>query len=113
MVGTNGVFASLIGYARRHPHLGIELAEWWPERRCRATWGELVRPDGFGRWRQHHDPRHDQGLGEDLVLDFFLEYDNATEPTERVAAKLRGYLDLAHAKNLYTPTLFWLPTHGR
>jgi len=102
IVGTNGFFTSLAGYARRHPRRGVELAEWWSERRCRATWGEIVQPDGFGRLRQH-----------DRLLDFFLEYDNATEPTQRVAAKLDSYAELARAKDLFTPVLFWFPTPGR
>lgn len=106
IVGVNGFFCALAGYARRHPRLGAELTDWWPERRCRQTWGEIVQPDGFGRWRERHD-------GDDEVLDFFLEYDNGTEPTHRVAAKLDGYAALAHAKDLFTPTLFWLPTPGR
>jgi hypothetical protein len=102
IVGTNGFFTALAGHARRHPRRDAELAAWWSERHCRQTWGEIVRPDGYGRWREH-----------ERVLDFFLEYDNATEPTDRVAAKLDGYTALARAKDLFTPTLFWLPSPGR
>jgi hypothetical protein len=102
IVGTNGFFCALAGYARQHPRRGVKLVDWWSERRCHQTWGEIVQPDGYGRWHEH-----------DQVLDFFLEYDNATEPTPRVAAKLDGYAELARAKDLFTPVLFWFPTPGR
>src|SRR5262245_7176418 len=47
-VGVNGFFCALLGAARRRDD--TELRVWWPERRCRATWGEVVRPDGYGVW---------------------------------------------------------------
>jgi hypothetical protein len=61
-----------------------------------------VRPDGYGRWREHG-----------TEVDFFLEYDRGTEPLDRLAAKLAGYQDLAAATEIATPVLFWLPTGGR
>jgi hypothetical protein len=61
-----------------------------------------VRPDGYGRWR----------LG-DREVDFFLEYDRGTEPTDRLAAKLAAYQELVDASEIPTPVLFWLPTPGR
>lgn len=39
-----------------------ELVEWWPERRCTAEWGEVVRPDKFGTLRR---PTR--------VVEFFVE----------------------------------------
>ena len=61
-----------------------------------------MRPDGYGRWREH-----------EREVDFFLEYDQGTEPLERVAAKLAGYHKLALATKIATPVVFWLPTSGR
>jgi Replication-relaxation len=75
---------------------------WWSERRCVDRWGHMVRPDGYGRWREH-----------DREVDFFLEYDRGTEPLDRLAAKLAGYQQLADATQIATPVLFWLPTTGR
>jgi hypothetical protein len=101
-LGVNGFFAALVGYARRHPRLQAHLAVWWSERRCRDRWGHVVRPDGYGRWHQ-----------QDARVDFFLEFDTGSEPTERVAGKLNGYEDLARATDIVTPLLLWLPTSGR
>ncbi len=99
-VGTNGFFTALAATARHTP--GAELRVWWSERRCAHTWGDLARPDGYGRWREG-----------DREVDFFLEYDTGTETLDRVAAKLPGYADLAHASGITTPVLFWLPTARR
>jgi hypothetical protein len=79
----NGFFAALVGYARRHPD--AELAVWWPQWRCQATWGRLIQPQGFGRWRDHG-----------TVVDFFLECDHGEEPIS-ITAALAGYDDLADA----------------
>jgi hypothetical protein len=68
----------------------------------RRPLGHVVRPDGYGRWREH-----------DREVDFFLEYDRGTEPLDRLAAKLAGYQQLADATQIATPVLFWLPTTGR
>ncbi len=53
-VGVNGFFAALAADARGRPDAA--LVAWWPERRCAERWGQLVRPDGYGRWR-HGDQR--------------------------------------------------------
>ena len=96
LVGVNGFFCSLAETARRRRDAA--LVEWSSERRCRLAWGALVRPDGFGRWRE--------GSAE---VEFFLEYDAGTEPLARLVAKLDGYAELAAATQISTPTLFWLP----
>jgi len=83
-VGVNGFLCDLLGAARGRP--GADLRVWWPERRCRATWGELVRPDGYGVW---------QDAGAEVA--FFLEYDRGTETHARLVAKLEGYATLAAA----------------
>jgi hypothetical protein len=99
LVGVNGFFTALAADARQR---GARLAVWWSERRCRDRWGQIVRPDGYGRWREH-----------DTEVDFFLEYDRGTEPLGRLATKLAGYQDLAAATEIATPVLFWLSTAGR
>jgi hypothetical protein len=100
LVGVNGFFCALAREARSHPDAELEL--WWSEQRCAARWGPLVHPDGYGRWREHHDR-----------VDFFLEYDRDTEAAQRLAGKLAGYLQLAQASGIATPLLLWLPTPAR
>ena len=99
-VGANGVFTALATAARRTPN--ARLAVWWSERRAAAAWGDLARPDGYGRWDQ--DGRS---------VDFFVEYDTGSEQLAKVAAKLGGYAALADATGLHTPVLFWLPNPTR
>jgi hypothetical protein len=100
LVAVNGLFCALARAARDRPDRA--LVAWWSERRCTARWGRLVRPDGYGRWR-------DDG-GE---ADFFVEVDRATEPLHRLAAKLTGYRNLAAATKIATPVLFWFSTPKR
>jgi Replication-relaxation len=102
VVGVNGFFAALAGYARRQRLGGAALVVWWSERRCIQQWGGLVRPDGYGRWRE-----------DDGEVDFFLEYDRGTEPLQRLTVKLIAYGELANATQIPTPVLFWLPSLGR
>ena len=100
-VGTNGVMAALAATARTRPD--STLVTWWPEHRCAQQWGTMARPDAYGRWREDNHPD----------ADFFLEYDKATEPDERVAGKLAGYAALSAATGIITPVLFWFPSVGR
>jgi hypothetical protein len=100
LVAVNGFFCALARAARDRPDRA--LAQWWSERRCTARWGPLVRPDGYGRWRDG-----------DAETDFFVEVDLATEPPQRLAAKLTGYRDLAAATQITTPVLFWFTTAER
>jgi Replication-relaxation len=105
LVGVNSFFTTLIACGRHRRPQGATraaLVVWWSERRCAGHWGRLVRPDGYGRWREG-----------DREVDFFLEYDRGTEPLDRLAAKLAGYQQLADATQIATPVLFWLPTTGR
>lgn len=95
LVGVNGFFAALTR-AGRSLGEGEGLVEWWSENRCRAEWGELVRPDGFGTW-----------CSTGREVQFFLEYDRSSEPLERVAAKLDGYQRLMSAMGADVPVLFW------
>ena len=80
LLGVNGFFTDLAGYARTHP--GARLARWWPAARCQqmgafaddgddvhvARLHPAVRPDGHGIWAE------DGG-----AVPFFLEYDTGTE----------------------------------
>lgn len=100
LLGVNGFFCSLAGAARRHRE--CELEEWWSEQRCIKEWGEVVRPDGFGVWRQ--GPRR---------TEFLLEHDRGTETLARLTSKLTGYQDLAEATRWSPWLLFWFLTSGR
>lgn len=99
-VGVNGFFTALLRTARTRP--GAALAEWWPERRAIAAWGELVRPDGYAVW-----------VDGPARLPFFLEYDTGTERLARLAGKLDGYAALARAAGHPTWVLFAFPSPGR
>jgi len=66
---------TVVGSTRLHVH-GFH--------RCADTWGHIVQPDGYGRWRDH-----------DREIDFFLEYDGGTEPLNRLVDKLDAYTELA------------------
>ncbi len=100
LLAANGFFCALARAARARPDRA--LVAWWSERRCRARWGGLVRPDGYGRWRDA-----------DAEVDFFVEVDRATEPARRLAGKLDGYATLTTVTGVATPVLFWFPTPER
>lgn len=102
-VGVNEWFTALVDRAR-HPRPGerVELAAWWSETRCARHFGDLIKPDGYGRWR----------CG-DLQVEWFLEYDFGTEALAKLAGKLAGYAALAQATGITTPLLVWLPTSRR
>ena len=89
--------------ARPAPGPAATLDEWWSERRCAREWGEVVRPDGYGVWAEHGD----------IALPFLLEYDNGTEPLDRLAAKLPGYARLAAAAGHPNWVLFSFPSPRR
>ncbi len=100
-VAVNGFFTALIAHAR-HPTPPGTLTAWWSETRCLRAFGDLVRPDAYGRWTS---PR-----GE---IEWFLELDWATEHLNRLALKIGDYGRLAAATRISTPVLFWFPTAGR
>jgi hypothetical protein len=101
LVGTNELFTALTAHARSHPGAALEV--WWSEQRCHQAWGKIVRPDGYGRWREG-----------DQRIDFFLEYDTGTEPLHRLLAKIADYQALAEMTGLtHTPVLFALPNPAR
>jgi hypothetical protein len=101
ILAVNGFFTALAGYARHHPD--TELALWWPQQRCQATWGRLIQPHGFGHWRDH-----------DTVLEFFLYYHSHQQPISHLVAVLAGYDDLADATpQRATNLLVWITTTQR
>jgi len=95
-VGTNGFFTALIAHSPGH------LTTWWSEARCARLFGDIVRPDAYGIWR---DPA--------TALEWFLEFDFGTERPTRVAAKLPRYTRLATTTGITTPILIWTPTPSR
>ncbi|KOG53169.1 hypothetical protein ADK76_28820 [Streptomyces griseoflavus] len=102
-LGINTFFTTLIAHTR-HADDGGRLTAWWPETRCVRHFGDMVRPDAYGRWS--HPGRHTD-------LEWFLEYDTGTEPLPRLAAKLPDYQRLAQATGIRTPVLFVFPTLRR
>ncbi|MFE0099817.1 replication-relaxation family protein [Streptomyces sp. NPDC059009] len=100
IVGTNGFFTSLIAHSRAS---NAQLTAWWSEARCHEHFGDVVRPDAYGRWRE--DGRE---------FEWFLEHDCGTErPADRVGAKLPHYAKLAESTGITTPVLVWTPTAQR
>ncbi|MBF6238704.1 replication-relaxation family protein [Nocardia otitidiscaviarum] len=97
-LGVNEWFTTLA----TSPHDEGTLLAWWSEHRCRALWGDLARPDGYGRYTRTG-----------ASIDFFLEYDLGTMALPTVAAKLLGYAELARTSAVITPILFWLPSRAR
>ena len=100
LLGVNGLFTALAAHARTDP--SATLAAWWSEQRCAQRYGELIRPDGYGRWTQAG-----------RTVAFFCEYDTGTEPLTRVTAKLPGYADLTTGGGPNHPVLIWLPSGRR
>ncbi|MFJ8965336.1 replication-relaxation family protein [Lentzea sp. NPDC102401] len=100
-VGTNGFFTSLIALSQR-PGSDGQLTAWWSELRCMRLFGDMVRPDAYGRWRE-----------DDHEIEFFLEFDFGTEDLGTLSSKLHGYEKLATATGISTPVLLWLPTERR
>ena len=105
-VGVNEFFARLHAHACRRSD-GTAVTEWWHERRCASLWGDLARPDAFGRWQEVGED------GQPASVDFFLEHDTGTETLARVVGKLESYTALAEATGITTPVLFWLPSTTR
>lgn len=87
------------------PNLAATLTAWWSPTRCARLWGDLTRPDGYGRLTPTGG-----GPG---GIEFFLEYDCGTESLTQVTRKLGGYANLAAATGITTPLLVWLPTSQR
>ncbi|ADP78935.1 replication-relaxation family protein [Pseudofrankia inefficax] len=100
-VAVNGMFTRLIHHARQ-PQAPGRLTAWWSEERCARSFGDIVRPDAYGRWKQ--------GRGE---VEWFLELDFGTETLRRLTFKINAYDRLAEATNIHTPILIWTTTVRR
>ena len=99
--GCNSLFTTLIRHARQ-PNATGELVAWWSAARCGRHWGDIITPDGYGRWHQ---------AGREI--EWFLEFDFGTEQLARLAAKLTRYEQLATTTGITTPILLWFPTPQR
>lgn len=99
-LGRNGFAAALIAHARARRDRA--LTAWWSEDRCHQAFGDIVRPDGYLRWR-----------GPSGELEYFLEYDTGTENLTQLAAKLVDYHRLAVASRISTPLLIYFTRTGR
>ncbi|MGO1053665.1 replication-relaxation family protein [Crossiella sp. CA198] len=100
-VGCNSLFTTLIRRGRQ-PGAAGRLTAWWSAARCGRHWGDIITPDGYGRWHQ---------AGREI--EWFIEFDFGTEPLSRLAAKLARYERLATITGIITPVLIWLPTPER
>jgi len=101
-VAVNGFFTRLIAHASQ-PNPPGTLTAWWSETRCLRAFGDVVRPDAYGRWTTSR--------GE---IEWFLELDWGTETQlNRLALKISDYGRLATTTRITTPVLFWFPTIGR
>ena len=100
-VGVNGFFTALVACSHG-PDPDGRLTSWWSELRCGRLFGDMVRPDAYGRW---HEDGHQ--------IEFFLEFDFGTEDLGRLARKLYGYEKLATATGITTPILVWLQSNRR
>nr|CEL17652.1 hypothetical protein [Kibdelosporangium sp. MJ126-NF4]CTQ91121.1 hypothetical protein [Kibdelosporangium sp. MJ126-NF4] len=101
LVGCNGLFTSLVRRSRQ-PDAPGRLTTWWSAARCGRHWGDIITPDGYGRW---HEAGHD--------VEWFMEFDFGTERLARLAGKLTRYERLADATGITTPILMWFPTAQR
>lgn len=105
-VDVNHWFTTLAAAARHHGHQGVTA--WWSETRCTAHFGDLVRPDAYGRYTTTSA----RGYG-DATVEFFLEFDLSSESLDQLTRKLGGYHQLAAATGITTPVLVWMPTTQR
>ncbi|MBF6399206.1 replication-relaxation family protein [Nocardia cyriacigeorgica] len=96
-VEVNSWFTALI----TEPGHGAHVSRWWSQTRCQRLWGDLVRPDSYGRYTHP-----------EATLDFFLAYEPTTTPAQ-IGAALHGYAELARTTGTITPLLWWEPTSTR
>lgn len=107
-VGVNEWFTALIATARATANTTTASGErttlgaWWSEARCARHFGDLIKPDAYGRL-----------TAQGREIEFFLEYDFGTEVLAKLAGKLAGYHALAQSTGITTPVLVWLPTSRR
>nr|MDT0663518.1 replication-relaxation family protein [Micromonospora sp. DSM 115978] len=100
-VAVNGMFTRLVHHARQ-PEVTGRLTAWWSEERCARSFGDIVRPDAYGRWAR--------GRAE---VEWFLELDFGSEALRRLTFKIVAYERLAKTTNIHTPVLIWTTTLRR
>ncbi|MFC0105532.1 replication-relaxation family protein [Kibdelosporangium aridum] len=100
-VGCNSLFTSLVRRSRQPNAIG-QLTIWWSAARCRRLWGDIVTPDGYGRWNESG-----------REIEWFTEFDFGTEQLTRLTDKIDRYNRLATATGVTTPVLMWFPTPKR
>lgn len=98
--GLNSLFTGLIAEALANPDHA--LTAWWSEARCARHFGDLVRPDGYGRWREA-----------DREIEWFIEWDTGSYQLSRFVSKLPGYFELATTTRIITPLLAVFSTAQR
>lgn len=98
----------------------IALHQWWSAARCGRCFGHHVRPDAYLTLTTPPPPRTRTEIGSGAGIgvgagwwEMFLEYDTGTESLTRLAAKLRGYFDLAAATGIVTAVGIWIARPGR
>lgn len=121
-VAINDLFAQLVAHTiaslggpKRRPMpdpgrhgAGVQLREWWPERRCHRIIGDIVRPDAYGHLTVATTrPR------ELVRFEWFLELDFATGSLTVLATKLDNYARLGELTDTPIPVLIWLPSPHR
>ena len=95
------------------------LTCWWGQARCTHHLAP-ARPDAYAVWTApdpvadpvtgaRPGPDRDQPVRASGRVGFALEWDTGSEPLARLAAKLRGYEQLALASAIITPVVIWLP----
>ena len=98
--GLNSLFTGLIRDALSHEDRAVTA--WWSEARCTRHFGDIVRPDGYGRWAES-----------DRAIEWFLEWDTGSYQLSRFVAKIPGYLELAATTRIVTPLLAVFATNQR
>ncbi|WP_277675695.1 replication-relaxation family protein [Saccharopolyspora rectivirgula] len=98
--GLNSLFTGLIADALAHHDRAVTA--WWSEARCARHFGDIVRPDGYGRWRE---------AGSEI--EWFVEWDTGRYHLSRFVAKIPDYLELAATTRIVTPLLAVFSTASR
>lgn len=101
IVGVNGLWASLVGRARREPD-SAHLLAWLTEAEVARWAGEVVRPDAMLEWRE-----------DDQAIEAFVEYDRGTETLRVLRDKVRAYERLEEERGATSWVLFAFTTRGR
>ncbi|WP_163506556.1 replication-relaxation family protein [Fodinicola acaciae] len=99
LLGINTFFVRLFSFARTNPR--YKLLSWLSERSATNAVQGIVRPDGYGIWRDH-----------DARTPFWLEFDTGTERLRQLSEKLTGYGRLVGTQ-LNFALLFWFTSDNR